>query len=315
MPRTSAKDKNKKDLRCGMVSIVGRPNVGKSTLLNCILGEKVAIVSKVPQTTRNRIRGVHNCEKGQIIFIDTPGLVLGKDKLDKFLKSSSLGSMNDADCVIHLVDACERVGKEEEEIVRRLNTIKSPIVLGLNKVDKKVKYANEYISLWEKAKGMPATEIENFAILPLSSKEEIHIEQLVDILFEHLPQSAPLYPVDVICDIPQRLAISDIIREKLIRVLRDEVPHSIAVVIESIKPKRKKTTHIQAVILIERESQKEIVIGKGGSVLKRVGTTARLELEDLLEGKVFLEMRVKTKKKWRDNVSLLQEMGYDSKII
>jgi len=304
--------KQQEDFRCGMVSIVGRPNVGKSTLLNSIVDEKVAIVSKVPQTTRNRIRGIYNSDKGQIVFIDTPGLVVGKDKLDRILKKASLGTLGDADCIIHLVDVTERVGKEEEVLVRRLKTAKCPIILGLNKIDHKGKYMDQYISLWEQVKNKPATEISNLTILPLSGKSGLNVDKLIEILLDTLPQGHALYPTDIVCDIPQKIVIADIIREKLLNILRDEIPHSIAVIVELIQPKKKKTTHISVIILVERESQKEIVIGKDGHVLKRVGTLARHELEDLMDTKVFLEMKVKARKKWRDNPSFLNELGLDA---
>jgi GTPase len=299
--------------RCGMVSIVGRPNVGKSTLLNRILGEKVAIVSRVPQTTRNQIRGIYNDERGQIIFIDTPGYHLGKDKLDQFMNKSSTGSMQEVDCLIYLVDTSRRIGEEEENIVNKLKAVKVPIILGLNKVDlKSAANLPAYISLWEQAKGQPVTKMKSFTLLPLSAKEGINIDKLLNILFGYLPKGPALYPVDIICDVPQKMAIADIIREKLLRIMRDEVPHALGVVIEHIQPKQKKTLHIRALIIVERDAHKEIVIGKNGQVLKKAGTAARIELEELLESKIFLELHVKTQKRWRDNVSLLQELGYSS---
>jgi GTP-binding protein Era len=300
-----------KNPRCGIVSIVGRPNVGKSTLLNRILEEKVAIVSNVPQTTRTQIRGIYNDERGQIVFIDTPGLRLGKDKMDQFLIKASFGTLRDVDCVIHLTDVTEPTGEEEEEVVSRLRTLNVPVILGLNKVDLKPKYVHEYIGLWEKSKGVPVTEMKNFTILPLSGKDGTNIDKLLDILFSYLPTGPALYPQDTIADIPQKITISDIIREKLFHVMREEIPHSLAVVVEDILPRRRKVLHISAVILVERESQKEIVIGKKGNILKKVGTLAREELEDILERKIFLDLFVKTQKKWRNDVSLLQEMGYD----
>jgi len=297
--------------RCGMVSIVGRPNVGKSTLLNTIVGEKVTIVSKVPQTTRHRIRGIYSDERGQIVFIDTPGLVSGKDRLDYLLRKVCLGATQDVDCIIHLVDTQETVGKEEVELVKRLNGVKVPIILGLNKIDLKGEYIPEYIALWEQVKNKPINHIDSLTMVALSGKDCINVDKLLDVLFEKLPEGEPFYPTDTISDIPQKILIADIIREKLLYVLREEVPHSIAVVIESIKPRRKKTLHIQAVILVERESQKEIVIGKKGHTLKTIGTQARQELEELVGSKIFLETYVKTQKKWRDDLQLLQELGYD----
>lgn len=296
--------------KCGFVCIVGRPNVGKSTLLNRILGEKVSIVSPIPQTTRQQIRGIYNDERGQIIFIDTPGLHLGADRLDKFMNRSSVGSLSDVNCVIHVVDSSERVGQEEHNVVEHLKSLKIPIIVGLNKVDLKGKFIHEYIELWEKSKAKSIHEIDNLTLLPISGQTGIHIEKLLDLLFEKMPEGELLYPADTVADIPQRMVIADIVREKLFLLMRQEVPHSIAVMIEEMSPRKGNTLHIRAVILVERDSQKEIVIGHKGAVLKQVGSEARRELEELLEGKVFLELYVKAKNKWRDDHSILEQMGY-----
>ncbi|MFA5259879.1 MAG: GTPase Era [Candidatus Omnitrophota bacterium] len=296
--------------RCGTVSIVGRPNVGKSTLLNHIVGEKVAIVSEVPQTTRNQVRGIYTEERGQIIFIDTPGFHKNKDKLDQFMNKTALGTTLDTDCIIHLVDCGDPVGPEEEAVVRKLASLTVPVVLGLNKVDITDKFIPEYISLWEKVTGKPVTQLERFVILPLSGKTGMNTQKLLDVLFEFLLPGPALYPEDVVCDIPQRMAVADIIREKFFQIMRQEVPHSLAVLIEDMQPKRHKVVHIRALVLVERDSQKNIVIGKNGQVLKEVGTLARQELEDLMDVKVFLELFVKSKRNWRQDNSLLVEMGY-----
>jgi GTP-binding protein Era len=293
-----------------MVSIIGRPNVGKSTLLNKIVGEKVAIVSRVPQTTRNQVRGIYNDERGQIIFIDTPGLHMGKDKLDKYMNKSASGTIGDTDCIIYLVDTSRMVGEEEENIAYRLKKIKVPIVLGLNKIDLKTKNVADYIALWEKVKGTPLGEMKNVTLLPLAGRKGTNVEKLLDILFENLPEGPLLYPTDIICDMPQKVVVADIIREKFFKVLKDEIPHSLGVIIEEMRPVRNKTTNIKALILVERDTQKEIVIGKNGQVLKKAGTLARQELEELLETKVFLECHVKTQKRWRDDISFLQDCGY-----
>ena len=297
--------------RCGMVSIIGRPNVGKSTLLNCILGEKVAIVSQVPQTTRNQIRGIYTDERGQIVFIDTPGLHIGGDKLDKFMNASSVGTICGADAIVYLVDTSRRTGPEEEYAAGQLAFIDIPIVLGLNKIDLKGKYLPDYIALLEKAKGKSVQEMKNVTLLPLSGKVGTNAEKLLDILFDHLPEGTALYPEDTVCDVPQKLVIADIVREKLFELMKEEIPHALTVVIEHMQLKAKKTTHIKALILVERETQKEIVIGKGGQVLKTVGTLARKELEALLETKVFLELYVKVQKQWRNDDSFLRELGYE----
>ncbi|HLD70000.1 MAG TPA: GTPase Era [Candidatus Omnitrophota bacterium] len=300
------------NFRCGMVSIVGRPNVGKSTLLNTILNEKVTIVSKVPQTTRRQMRGIYNDERGQIIFIDTPGLYLGKDKLDQLLMKTAFSTTQDVDCVIHLVDTSEPTGMEERAVVQRLSRVLVPIILGLNKIDLKGKFLPEYISLWESLKGKSVQEMERFVLLPLSGKDRTNIERLLEILFDFLPKGPALYPTDTICDIPRKIAIADIIREKFLNVMREEIPHSLAVVVETLQLKRNRLVYISALIYVERESQKEIVIGKNGDVLKKIGTLARQELEELLGGKVFLDLRVKLQKKWRDDLSFLHEMGLET---
>lgn len=303
-------DQEKQKRRSGMASIVGRPNVGKSTLLNKILGEKVAIVSKVPQTTRNQIRGIYSDERGQIIFVDTPGVHKGRDRLDQFMNQSAYGIVSEADVIIHLVDANDRVGQEEEELVERLYRLSVPVILGLNKVDLKGKTISEYISLWEKISGKPVTENPNLTILPVSGKAGTNIGKLIDLVFEKMPEGDPLYPEDTVCDIPQKMVIADIIREKLYSLLQEELPHSIAVIVETAEPRKGKLLYIQAAVLVERDSQKSIVIGKSGAVLKKAGSLARQELEDLLDSKIFLELFVKTQKDWRDNPGLLQDMGY-----
>jgi GTPase len=295
-----------------MVTIVGRPNVGKSTLLNRILGEKVAIVSKVPQTTRNQVRGIYHDSRGQIVFIDTPGLHRGRDQLDRFMNQAAYATTQDADCIIHVVDANEPVGREEEEIMDKLRDFTGPVILGLNKVDLKGFYIPEYLSLWERVKGLPVTQMKNLTILPLSGKTGVHITKLLDILFDLLPVAPPLYPEDTVADVPQAMAIADIIREKLFHLMKHEIPHALAVIVEDMQLKRGKILLIRALILVEKDSQKSIVIGQSGNILKEVGTLAREELEALLEKKIFLELYVKTKKNWRDDSSLLEEMGYKS---
>ena len=298
-------------LKSGMVAIVGRPNVGKSTLLNAILGEKVSIVSDVPQTTRHQIRGILTCERGQNVFIDTPGIHAGRDKLDKYMNRASIGSIDSTDAVIHLVDASEKTGLEEKHVISRLNKCGKPIIVGLNKTDvTKGKFVPEYINLWEEIRGVPIQEMNDLTLLPLSALKGTNVKKLVDLLFEQMPQGELLYPEDAITDFPKRMAMADLVREKLFLLMREEIPHSIAVIIEGVKPKRGKVLHIRAAILVERESQKEIVIGKAGAVLKQVGTEARKDLEELVDSKVFLELFVKTSSNWRDDYSTLEVMGF-----
>jgi len=300
-----------KKLKSGMVAIVGRPNVGKSTLLNAILGEKVSIVSDVPQTTRHQIRGIHTDERGQIVFIDTPGIHVGKDKLDKYMNKASVGTLDSVDAVIHMVDVSEKTGLEEKHVISRLNKCGKPIIVGLNKIDiTKGKFVPEYIKLWEEIRGVPMTQMNDLILFPLSALKGTNVKKLVDILFEQMPFGPFLYAEDTITDFPKRMAMADLIREKLFLLMREEIPHSIAVIIEGVQPKRGNVTHIRAAILVERESQKEIVIGKAGAILKQVGTEARKDLEDLVEGKVFLELFVKSSSNWREDYSTLEEMGF-----
>ncbi|MBP9853353.1 MAG: GTPase Era [Candidatus Omnitrophica bacterium] len=296
----------------GMVSIVGRPNVGKSTLLNKIVGEKIAIVSKVPQTTRNQIRGMYNDHRGQIVFIDTPGYHPGGDNLGRYMNSAAASTMDHVDCLIYLVDPSRRIGKEEENMAEKIKNVKIPVILGLNKVDIRKTPLDEYIRFYEKVVGKPITEMTNISLVALSGEKGINIDKLLDVIFEYLPEGIPMYDNDVITDLPQKMAIADIIREKFLMTLKEELPHSIGVFIEQMLPSKGNTIHIKALIYVERPTQKEIVIGKNGEILKNVGTLARADLEQLLEKKVFLETYVKVSKRWRDDISILQELGYDS---
>ncbi len=299
------------DQRFGFAAIVGRPNVGKSTLLNNIVGEKIAIVSNVPQTTRSEIRGIYNDSRGQIIFIDTPGIHSARNNLGKSMNLTANNVIEGASCVVHLVDSREPVGQEERMVVGRLKDIKSHIILGLNKIDLGGKYISEYLDLWQEEKGKSLNELTDcLTVLPLSALKSTNKDKLLEIIFEHLPIGEALYPKESITDFPIKLAISDIIREKFLNLMREEVPHSLAVFVEEFTERSKKLVYIRAEIFVERESQKEIVIGKAGSVLKAVGTKARGELEALLEKKVFLELNVKVKENWKDNLSLLKELGY-----
>jgi len=301
----------KKQLKCGFVAIVGRPNVGKSTLINSILGEKISIVSDVPQTTRHQIRGILTEERGQIIFIDTPGIHAGKDKLDKYMNRASFSSIDSVDVVLHMADASENTGIEERHVISRLNKCGKPIIVGLNKIDiTKGKFVPEYIKLWEEIRGVPMTDMTDLVLFPLSALKGTNVKKLLDLIFEKLPEGPFHYPVDAITDLPKRMAMSDLIREKLFKLMREEIPHSIAVLIDSVKPKKGKVLHIKATILVERDSQKEIVIGKAGAILKQVGTEARQDLEELVDSKVFLELYVKIASKWREDYSTLEDMGF-----
>ncbi len=304
------KKKENKDFRSGCVSIVGRPNVGKSTLLNAMVGEKVAIVSNIPQTTRSQIRGIYSEPRGQIVFIDTPGLVRGKDKLDEMMKQSSFGTIDEADCVIHVVDANKTLGEEEQMIIEKVSHLKAPLILVLNKIDMKGTCVPEYLSFYQEKLGDTFQDAKKFVLLPVSATRETNVPKLIDLIFERLPLGEALYPQDVVSDVPEKIMIADIIREKLLGLMRQEVPYALAVNVDQIKRRRNKLTYIFASIFVEHESQKEIVIGKKGHILKEVGVAARAEIESLLDRRIFLEMHVKVEKNWRDNLSLLQDLGY-----
>jgi GTP-binding protein Era len=297
-------------LKCGYVSIVGRPNTGKSTLLNQLVGEKVAIVSPVPQTTRTAIRGIFTDARGQIVFVDTPGWHSGSDGLDRFMNRSCRNSLEGVNCVVYVVDTSKPVGEDERNISARLGAVNVPVVMAMNKIDLKGAYIHEYIALWEEVKGARVDTLKDFVMIPVSGKTGVQTDKLLEVIFGFLPQGPFFYEPDIISDMPQKELVSDIIREKLFLFTREELPHAIAVVIEEMRPVKGKTTRIRAVIYVERDSQKEIVIGAKGQMLKKTGTMARVELETLLETRVFLELHVKVQKNWRDDHSMLGDMGY-----
>lgn len=296
--------------RCGIVAIVGRPNTGKSTLLNYILKQKVAIVSCVPQTTRNIIRGILNEERGQIVFVDTPGMHKPKNAIGKHMNILAEDSINGADIILHLADSSESVGEEERMVVDALSQAKAPVVLALNKIDLGGKFISEYFKLWEENKGRPIQELsDSLMAIPISALKGTNTDKLLDILFSRLPEGPLLYPDDIISDFPIKLAYADIIREKLFECMFQEVPHSIAVLIDEIIERSSKLIYIRADIFVERETQKAIVIGDKGQIVKKVGSLARRELEELLDKKVYLELNVKVKENWRQDEEILRKMG------
>ena len=302
---------DKKDFRSGFVAIVGRPNVGKSTLLNNILGEKVAIVTRIAQTTRNLIRGILTEQRGQIVFIDTPGIYLSKDRLGKYMNISASQIINDADVVIHLIDSSDRVGREEKIIADKLKKVKKPIILGLNKIDLGGKFIPQYIKLWEEAKRKPITELtDSIIVLPLSSLQNKNIKELLEIIFSLLPKGEPFYPQEITSDIPQNNMIADIIREKLMNLMRQEIPYNLAVLVEEVFERSKRLMIIKAKVYIERSSQRRMVIGENAQIIKKVGILARRELEEIFTKKIYLELHVDTKKSWRQDPGMLKILGY-----
>jgi len=296
-----------KDFHSGFVAILGRPNVGKSTLLNSILKEKVSIISKIPQTTRFQIRGILNEDRGQIVFVDTPGIHIPKTELGKYLNSAALKAKKDSDLILYMVDLTRPPGEEERIITEQLKDSEKPVVMLLNKIDEGTGYLNDYIRLWQEV-FKEKDPLKYF--IPISALKGKETSELIEIIFSLLPEGQPYYPEDILSDFPQKLNIAEIIREKLLNLLREELPHSIAVMVDEMIQRKENLTYIKAIILVERDSQKGIVIGKNGEMLKKVGELARKEIEELLEKRIFLELFVKTEKKWQENPYILRRLGY-----
>ena len=298
-------------MKAGLVAIIGRPNAGKSTLLNRLVGEKVTIVSPIPVTTRHGIRAIFNEKRGQIVFLDTPGMHVSKHALDRAMIATINDSLSGADVVLHLVDSTERVGKEETMVIERLSGIDTPIILGLNKIDRNPRCVDEYIQAWEKKIGRKLSEAtDRIMPIPLSALLGTNTDRLLDELFARLSEGEPLYPADILTDFPRQLAIQDIIREKLLSYLKEELPFSIAVYAEEIIDRSDKLMVVEATILVERDSQKAIVIGRRGENLKKAGEVARKELEEIYEKKVYLDLWVKVDKNWKQDKDLLKRIGY-----
>ncbi len=289
----------------GFVAIIGRPNVGKSTLLNRILGEKVVITSDKPQTTRNRVQGIHNIPGAQIVFIDTPGIHKARSQLNIFMMDAALSAVKGVDAVLLLVDASSFSGSPDELMLDVLRRIEVPVVLALNKIDLLPK---------EKLLEVIAAHAQLFPfreIVPISAATGDGVEILVKLLSGLLPEGVPYFPDDILTDLPERFVVAEMIREKVFRMTRDEVPYSTAVTIESFTERPDGLISISAVITVERDSQKGIIIGKKGAMLKKIGRTAREEIERLLDARVFLELFVKVSKDWRENSRMLKELGYE----
>lgn len=288
----------------GFAAIVGRPNVGKSTLLNAILGEKIVITSDKPQTTRNRIQGIHNVTSGQIIFVDTPGVHRAKSRLNRSLVDTAKEAMLGVDVILFLVEANAAPAAEKELIAELLNGVTAPVFLVINKVD-----------LVDKGRLLQAMELYNTLfpfreIIPVSAQQGDGVKHLVEVVCSYLPLGPAYFPDDILTDLPERFVVAEMIREKVFRLTHDEVPYSAAVQVESFKERPNGLIAISAAIIVERDSQKGIIIGKRGEMLKRIGTAARLEIERFLAEKVFLELFVKVSRDWSENPQKLKEFGY-----
>ncbi len=294
----------KNDYKAGFVGIIGRPNVGKSTLMNHLIGQKIAITSKKPQTTRNRIQTVYTSDEGQIVFVDTPGIHKAKNKLGDYMVNTAYGSMNGVDVIMWLVEPTTYIGAGEKSILEQIKKAKVPVILVINKTDT-VKKA-EILPVIETY----SKEYDFDQIVPVSAKKEDGLGDLIKCIMQYLPYGEPFYDEDTITDQPERQIVAELIREKVLRTMGDEIPHGVAVAIDSMKYEGK-VCNIDATIICERDSHKGMIIGKQGSKLKEIGSLARADIEDLLQSKVYLQLWVKVKKDWRDSDFLLKNFGYD----
>jgi GTP-binding protein Era len=301
--------------KSGFVTIIGRPNVGKSTLMNRLIGQKIAITSNKPQTTRNKIQTVFTDERGQIIFIDTPGIHKAKNKLGQYMVSVAERTLMEVDLVLWLVEPTTFIGAGERHIAEQLTKIKTPVILVINKIDTVNK--NEILTFIATYK-----DILDFAeIIPVSALKGENTEELIKVIFNYLPYGPMYYEEDTLTDQPERQIVAELIREKALRLLNEEIPHGIAISIEQMKERRNNDNEnmgiidIHANIICEKDSHKGIIIGKGGGMLKKIGTQARMEIENLLDCKVNLQLWVKVKKDWRDNDFLLKNYGFVDKEI
>ena len=293
----------KNDFKSGFVTLIGRPNVGKSTLMNYLIGQKIAITSNKPQTTRNRIQTVLTTDEGQIVFVDTPGIHKAKNKLGEYMVNVAEKTLNEVDVVLWLVEPTTFIGAGEQHIAKQLQRVKTPVILVINKVDS---VKREEI--------LPAIaaykDIYDFAdIVPVSARSGDNTDELLRVIMKYLPYGPQFYDEDTVTDQPERQIVAELIREKALHSLQDEIPHGIAVAIDRMKMQNK-VMHIDATIICERDSHKGIIIGKQGSMLKKIGSNARYELERMLEAKVNLKLWVKVKKDWRDSEFLMKNFGY-----
>lgn len=290
--------------KSGFVAIVGRPNVGKSTLLNRIVGQKIAIMSDKAQTTRNKIQGVYTTDTTQIVFIDTPGIHKPKHRLGDYMVEAAYSALHEVEVVLFMVAADQKRGKGDDMIIERLKKLSVPVYLIINKIDKI--HPNDLLEQIDDFKA----QMDFAQIIPISATQGNNFETLMSELEKSMPSGPQYFPEEQITDHPEYFVVSELIREKILQLTRDEVPHSVAVVIDSMKRKPDEKVQIQATIIIERDSQKGIIIGKGGSMLKKIGTQARKDIEKLLGDKVYLELWVKVQKDWRDKQVYLTDFGY-----
>ena len=294
----------KENFKSGFVTIIGRPNVGKSTLMNHLIGQKIAITSNKPQTTRNRIQTVYtDMERGQIVFLDTPGIHKAKNKLGEYMVNTAEHTLNEVDVILWLVEPSNFIGAGEQHIIEQLKKTKTPVILVINKVDtvsrdKILEFIDTYRKVYDFAE-----------IVPASALRAQNLDTVLDMIFKYLPYGPQFYDEDTVTDQPERQIVAELIREKALHSLQDEIPHGIVVAIDRMKMQNK-VMHIDATIICERDSHKGIIIGKQGSMLKKIGSTARYEIEKMLDCQVNLKLWVKVKKDWRDSEFLMKNFGY-----
>ncbi|HEC2156901.1 GTPase Era [Staphylococcus delphini] len=292
------------EYKSGFVTIIGRPNVGKSTFVNRVIGHKIAIMSDKAQTTRNKIQGVMTQQDAQIVFLDTPGIHKPKHKLGDYMMKVAKNTLSEIDAVMFMVNVNEEIGRGDAYIMEMLKTVKTPVFLVLNKID-----------LVHPDALMPRIEqyqcYMDFAeIIPISALEGHNVDHFINVLKSYLPEGPQYYPDGQISDHPEQFVVSELIREKILQTTSEEIPHAIGVNVERMTQESEDRVHIEAVIYVERDSQKGIVIGKGGKKLKEVGKRARLDIEHLLGSKVYLDLWVKVQKDWRNKSSFIKQMGY-----
>lgn len=294
----------KQAFKSGFVAIIGRPNVGKSTLMNQVIGQKIAIMSDKPQTTRNKIHGVYTSDNQQIVFLDTPGIHKRQSKLGDYMNQTALNTLSEVEAALFLIDASEGMGGGDRYIAEQLKNIRTPVILVMNKIDKIEPEA--LLPLIEEYR-----KLHDFAeIVPVSAKHGNNVSTLLEQLGKYLPEGPQYYPDDQVTDHPEQFVCAELIREKILQMTREEVPHSIAVTIEDMKVQDNGVVYISAVIFVERDSQKGIIIGKQGALLKEVGKRARHDIQNLLGSKIFMDLWVKVKKDWRNQDRVLRDLGF-----
>ncbi|MCL6571535.1 MAG: GTPase Era [Bacillus sp. (in: Bacteria)] len=299
-----------KGYKSGFISIIGRPNVGKSTFLNRVVGQKIAIMSDKPQTTRNKIQGVLSMNDAQMIFLDTPGINVPRHKLGDFMLKAAVNTLKEVDLILFMVNAEEKFGRGEEFILEKFQSVNTPIFLIINKIDQI--HPDKLLPIIESYK----EKYDFKEVVPISALEGNNVERLLEQIKSFLPEGPQYYPADQVTDHPERFIITELIREKALHLTREEIPHSIAVVLDKMERKEgkaagKEVIHVMATVIVERDSQKGIVIGKQGSMLKEIGKRARVDIENLLGSQVFLELWVKVQKDWRNKASQLRDYGFN----